>query len=113
MAFKYSSAFVEAVQDAPVRSLGQELGLLCVQGNLRATYVAQVLNVTRMTVHLWFRGSSISPGKHFTVKALVKILKEDLENGTLPVKTAQAGRAYLQEMSNAPIVTAMRMARKK
>lgn len=102
---KYSFAFIEAVQNAPERGLGQELALVCIEANLPATYVAQVLGVTRMTLHTWFRGGEIRDRKRVVVEALLNILKEDMSKGVLPVKTLSEARSYLQDMCDTPIRT--------
>lgn len=103
---KYSHALVEAVRSAHVRELGQDLALVCIDANLPAAYVAQVLGVSRMTLHTWFRGGVINDRKHTVIRAFIKLLKEDTARGVLPVKTLSEARSYLQEMCDEPIGTA-------
>lgn len=103
---KYSHALIEAVQNAPVRELGHDLAWLCIRADLPAAYVAQVLDVSRMTLHTWFRGGVIRERKQPVVRALMKLLKEDIDRGVLPVKTLSEARSYLQEMCDKPIRTA-------
>ena len=100
---KYSRALIETVRSAPVRELGHELAMLCIEANLPAAYVAQVLDVSRMTLHQWFRGGVIRERKHPVVRTLIRLLKEDFEKGVLPVKTLSDARSYLQEMTDKPI----------
>jgi hypothetical protein len=103
MPTKYGDQLVAAVLSSDVRSLGEELALLCIKANLSAVYVAQVLGVSRMTIHTWFRGGSIRPRKKAKIRSFMKILKEDLENGALPVTSVVEGRKYLQGMSKEPL----------
>ena len=105
MPTSYSSPLVEAVQTAPVRSLGQELALVCIDGRLPAAYVAQVLGVSRMTLHTWFRGGEIRERRQPKVSVLIRLIKEDLQKGVLPVKTFSEARSYLQDMCDEPIRT--------
>lgn len=101
----YSSDFVNAVQTAPVRGLGQELALACIDANLPAAYVAQVLGVTRMTLHTWFRGGEIRQKRHWKIDVFMKLVKEDMSRGILPAKTLREARSYLQEMCDEPLRT--------
>lgn len=105
MPSKYSSDFVATVRNNPQRGLGQKLALICVEANLPSAYVAQVLGVSRMTLHTWFRGGVIREKKHLKVQTLTDLMREDLAKGVLPVKTLSEARAYLQEMSDEPIRT--------
>jgi hypothetical protein len=105
MPTKYSHALIEAVQSTHVRGLGQELALLCIHADLPAAYVAQVLGVSRMTLHTWFRGGEIRERKHVVIEAFMKLVKEDIANGVLPAKTFSEARSYLQTMCDEPIRT--------
>ena len=107
----YSSALADSVRAAPVRSLGQELAALCIDGNLPAVYVAQVLGVTRMTLHTWFRGGVIRERKHPKIVAFMRLVREDILNGVLPAKTFSEARSYLQGMSEEPIKTVTTLTR--
>lgn len=103
MVSKYSTELVKAVQSAPVRGLGTELAALCIEANLPAAYVAQVLRISRMTLHTWFRGGEIRERKHPTIQLFMQLVKEDLADGVLPKKTLAETRAYLQQMCGEPI----------
>lgn len=105
MPAKYSSDLVDTVRSSPQRGLGQELALACIDANLPSAYVAQVLGVSRMTLHTWFRGGVIRERKHLKVETLVQLIQEDTAKGILPVKTLREARAYLQEMCDEPIKT--------
>lgn len=103
MSAKYSADFVAAVRSLRERSLGQELATLCVDGNLPAAYVAQVLGVSRMALHAWFRGSPIRRHRLPRVHTFMQIVKDDLQRGTLPVRELKQAYDYLQEMCDGPL----------
>lgn len=105
MPSKYSSDFVNTVRNNPERGLGQKLAWICIQANLPSAYVAQVLGVTRMTLHTWFRGGVMRDSKHLKVQTLIELMEGDFKTGVLPVKTLSEARAYLQDMCNEPIKT--------
>ena len=106
MVSKYSAKLVEAVRGSTQTTLGVELANTCIAANLPASYVAQVLGVTRMSLHTWFRGGSIRPSKRERVNVFIDIVQEDMKKGVLPVQTLAQARAYLGEMSDKPIATA-------
>jgi hypothetical protein len=98
---KYRDELIRSVLGATSTSpLGVRLARVCVEANLPAAYVAQVFGVSRMALHLWFRGGNIRPAK---ISVFTQLIQEDLRNGRLPVSTLEAARAYLQEMTDAPI----------
>lgn len=106
MPTSYGEALVAYVHNATVRGLGTELAALCIAGNLPAVYVSQVLGVTRMSLHTWFRGGPIRKGKHAKINAFMTIVRKDLINGRLPVKTIREARSYLQPMCSGPLKNA-------
>jgi predicted site-specific integrase-resolvase len=101
---KYRDELIRSVLGATSTSpLGIRLARVCVEANLPAAYVAQVFGVSRMALHLWFRGGNIRPAKVDRISVFTQLIQEDLRNGRLPVSTLEAARAYLQEMTDAPI----------
>ena len=106
MVAKYSAKLIEAVRGNTEYKLGVELANICIAANLPATYVAQVLGVSRMALHTWFRGGAIRPSKRERVNVFIDIVQDDLNKGVLPVRTLAEAREYLGEMSDKPIVTA-------
>lgn len=94
---------IARIRAATERSLGEELALVCIGAGLPAVYVAQVLGVTRMTLHTWFRGGNVSLRKREKVERFIRIIKEDLSDGTLPAKSVRAARSYLQTLCSEPL----------
>lgn len=104
MPTKYSDELARAVFGAKSTSpLGMRLGKACVEAELPAVYVAQVLGVSRMTIHNWFRGGEIRKSRTDKVLVLTQLIQEDTARGVLPAKTLADARDYLQEMCDKPL----------
>jgi hypothetical protein len=99
----YSARLREFLEDTTVYRLGKDLGAVCVKANLPASYVAVVLDVSRITIHSWFRGGTIRPRKREKVETFIKLVEEDMEKGLLPAKSLRDAKAYLGDMIGRPI----------
>lgn len=99
----YSAELKELVQNATTYRLGLDLAATCIRANLPAIYIAEVFEVTRMSVHAWFRGGTIRPRKRPKIETFIKLVEEDLEKGLLPARTLRDARAYLGDMVGRPI----------
>lgn len=107
MTGKYSDGLTRSVLAATKEApLGVQLARMCVEANLPAAYVAQVLGVSRMALHSWFRGGNIRTSKTEKILVFMKLVKEDMGLGVLPAKEIEDARAYLQEMVDVPIKSA-------
>ncbi len=98
MSRPYSDKFLLALSQADPTQLGVQLGRICVDANIPATYIAKALGVTRMTVYSWFRGQDIRRFKRKQVEVLIDLMREDFANGVLPAKDRIAARKYVEEM---------------
>lgn len=104
MVGKYSDDLLRAVLGAKSTSpLGMRLGKVCAEAELPAVYVAQVLGVTRMTIHNWFRGGEIRKSRADKIVVFLQLVQEDLARGVLPAQNIDEARAYLQEMCDTPL----------
>jgi len=103
MVAKYSAELVEAVRNATTYRLGLDLAATCIKANLPAVYVADALEVSRMTVHAWFRGGAIRPSRRGKIETFIRLVEEDTEKGLLPAKNLRDARAYLGDMIGRPI----------
>lgn len=79
------------------------LGRACAEAELPAVYVAQVLGVTRMTIHNWFRGGQVRKSRVEKLTVFMKLVQEDMAKGVLPKRSLADARAYLQEMCDTPL----------
>lgn len=98
MSRSYSQDFRIAIEKLDPFDPGVALGLACIEANLPAKYVAPVLNVSRMTVHGWFRGNAIRTKNKKMVEALTRIIREDMEKGILPAATVADAKAWLRSV---------------
>jgi len=74
------------------------LAKACVRANLPAKYVAVALEVTRMSVHSWFRGNPIRDKKRRLITAFTSLVEKDLDDGILPAKSTAQAKAYIEDM---------------
>ena len=98
MSRSYSQEFVLELYKGNPTNLGVSLGIACVEANLPAKYVAGALNVSRMTIHGWFRGNAIRRSNQQFVLAFIRIVKEDKEKGMLPAKSVADAKAWLRSI---------------
>lgn len=85
----YSAELVDKLTSTRHKSLGMELGAVCVKAGIPAIYIAKVFGVTRMTVHSWFRGGSIYRRRTIRISDAIRAIREDLESGKLPIRKTE------------------------
>jgi hypothetical protein len=98
MSRPYSEAFLLELHKANPNKAGIALALACVKANLPAKYVAEALEVTRMTVFSWFRGKPIRHNNLLKIETFTDLVESDTAKGILPAKNTAAARAYIEEM---------------
>lgn len=91
----YSEKFLLELNRSDPKRAGVQLAKVCVEANLPAKYVAEVLGVTRMTVYSWFRGKPLRDKNQRLVEILVDLIAKDLNIKVLPVTTMAAAKDYL------------------
>lgn len=96
MSRPYGEKFLKTLYAADERQLGVQLGRLCVRANIPASYVAPALEVTRMTIYMWFRGQDIRAKTRKKVEAMIGLMKNDFDEGILPVKTNFDAKIYIE-----------------
>jgi hypothetical protein len=97
MARPYSDKFLIGLKSADDERVGIQLAKVCVEAKFPALYIANYFEVTRMTVHGWFRGKYISEKNCIRIQRFIKEIKKDLENDLLPAASAKIARAYLSK----------------
>lgn len=92
--------FLKKLDDENTHTLGTALGKACVEAKLPAAYVAQMLGVSRMALHSWFRGRT-KVQERFTgrIRDMLELIKTDTEAGMLPVQSNKAAKAYIAGMT--------------
>jgi DNA-binding transcriptional regulator YiaG len=103
MARPYSKEFIDEVFSKNTHRIGVQLAQECVKANLPAKYVAQALNVSRITIHNWFRGAILRGKNEELALALISLIKKDTETGDLPVKSLKDAKTYLENMIGRPL----------
>lgn len=94
----YSEAFLIELNKANPNRAGTALALACVKANIPTKYVAQALEVSRMTVFSWFRGKPLRHKNLLKVEVLTDLIESDTAKGLLPAKNTAAAKAYIEEM---------------
>jgi hypothetical protein len=103
MARPYSKEFIDEVFSKNTHRIGVQLAQECVKANLPAKYVAQALNVSRITIHNWFRGAILRGKNEELALALISLIRKDTETGDLPVKSLKDAKTYLENMIGKPL----------
>lgn len=98
MSRTYSEAFLIELHKANPHRAGTALALACVKANIPAKYVAEALEVTRMTVFSWFRGKPIRHKNLLKVETFTDLVESDTAKGLLPAKNTAAAKKYIEEM---------------
>lgn len=99
----YSQEFIDEVFSKNTHRIGVQLAQECVKANLPAKYVAQALNVSRITIHNWFRGAILRGKNEELALALISLIRKDTETGDLPVKSLKDAKTYLENMIGKPL----------
>ena len=98
MSRTYSEAFLIESHKANPNRAGIALALACVNANLPAKYVANALEVTRMTVFSWVRGKPLRHNNLVKVETLTDLIESDTAKGLLPAKNTALAKNYLEDM---------------
>lgn len=98
MSRTYSEEFLIELHKANPNRAGIALAHACVKAQLPAKYVAEALEVTRMTVYSWFRGQPIRHKNLLKVETLTDLIESDTAKGILPAKKVADAKTYLEEM---------------
>lgn len=101
MARTFSTKFLNQLAQNESATLGVELGRLCVDAGLSATHIAEALEVSKTSVYSWFRGAGIREKKLRDVESLMRLLKQDMQTGALPVKSIADARRYIKDITSA------------
>jgi|TARA_R110000823_G_scaffold245735_2_gene369868 hypothetical protein len=99
---KYSQEFLVELNTLDESRLGVQLAKACINAELPITEIAKVFEVSRMTIHSWFRGSPIRDKNESKIKRFLVALNDawesQLENHTqeLPISEMKKARAFLE-----------------
>jgi hypothetical protein len=94
----YSDKFIKAVKDANPNRTGTALAHACINANLPAKYVAEALEVTRMSVYSWFRGKPVRDKNRQVIEVFTDLVESDTAKGILPAQNLAEAKAYIESM---------------
>jgi hypothetical protein len=98
MARSYGDKFIRELTQADGTKLGVQLGRLCVDNNLPASYVAVALETTPTTIYSWFRGQGIREHKRKIVEVFIDLVRQDCQSKRLPAKSIPDAKRYIESM---------------
>jgi len=93
----YSERFMLAVHQLDGERLGVQLAKACIDNNIPATYVAEVMGVSRMTIHSWFRGKPLRDKNASLVKHFISLLNEGVATGVLPAQKMTEAKDFIDK----------------
>jgi hypothetical protein len=104
MSRPYSTKFLSELDSADdTYRIGYKMAKLCVTANLPAKYVAQAVEVSRATIHNWFRGAVLRGKNEDMALAFIRLVEKDLAAGVLPARSVKDAKAYIEDMIGKPI----------
>jgi hypothetical protein len=95
MARPYSEQFLISLQKADPTRIGVQLGKICVKANLPTTYVAEAFNVSRMSIHSWFRGQYVREKNYERITKFIELVNKGLDKGTLPAMSPTDAKDFI------------------
>jgi hypothetical protein len=95
MARPYSERFLLDLNKADPTRIGVQLGKVCVKANLPTSYVAKAFDVSRMSIHSWFRGQYVREKNYEKILKFIDLVKADLDIGTLPAMSLVDAKKFI------------------
>ena len=92
----YSERFLLDLNKADPTRIGVQLGKVCVKANLPTSYVAEVFDVSRMSIHSWFRGQYVREKNYEKITKFIELVKLDLDKGTLPAMSMKDAKKFIE-----------------
>ena len=91
----YSDGFILGLDKADDSKIGVQLAKVCLKSNLPIKYVAKGLDVSRMTLHTWFRGGILRQHNKEKVEKFIELAEQGLADGTLPATNLDTARMFI------------------
>ena len=95
MARPYSERFLLDLNKADPTRIGVQLGKVCVKANLPTTYVAVAFNVSRMSIHSWFRGQYVREKNYERITKFIELVNKGLDKGVLPAMSSTDAKNFI------------------
>lgn len=95
MAKHYSEKYLLTLNSLNPKRLGVQFGKVCVKANLPPSMVAESINVTRQSIHNWFRGGPIRSKHIDKIERFIDLINQYLEVGELPVSSTIDAKKFI------------------
>jgi hypothetical protein len=95
----YDKRLLEVIRTIENPTLGQTLARACLSANIPVTHVAHALEVTRMTIHTWYRGGEIRGNNKKMINLFMDYVSRDTSSGRLPAKDLEDATKYIEELT--------------
>lgn len=91
----YSERFLLDLNKADPTRIGVQLGKVCVKANLPTSYVAKAFEVSRMSIHSWFRGQYVREKNYEKIYKFIGLVNKGLDRGLLPAMTLRQAQNFI------------------
>ena len=91
----YSERFLLDLNKADPTRIGVQLGKVCVKANLPTSYVAKAFDVSRMSIHSWFRGQYVREKNYEKIAKFIELVNKGLDKGLLPAMTLTQAKNFI------------------
>ena len=95
MAKCYSEKFLLSLNSLNAKRLGVQFGKQCVKANLPPGMIADLLGVSRQSIHNWFRGGPVREKNIDKIEKFMEIIDTYLEAGELPVSSTIDAKKFI------------------
>jgi len=98
MARTYSEKFITELYGDITPNLGRDLGRACVEARLPVDCVANPLQVSKLSIHNWFRGRPIRKSREDSIRHFMTCLARDTQLGLLPAQNPAMAHKYAETL---------------
>ena len=91
----YSERFLLDLNKADPTRIGVQLGKVCVKANLPTSYVAKAFDVSRMSIHSWFRGQYVREKNYEKIAKFIELVKSSIDKGVLPAMSLKDAKNFI------------------
>lgn len=95
MSKHYSEKYLLKLNSLNPKRLGVQFGKVCVKANLPPSMIADIVGVTRQSIHNWFRGGPIREKNISKIEKFIDLLDQYLEAGELPVSSTIDAKKFI------------------
>ena len=91
-----SERFVIGLDRADESKTGVQLARICIRANLPVKYVAEGLDVSRMTLHTWYREGEIRKNNNLKAQKFINLVEQGLADGVLPASNLASAKVFIE-----------------